>query len=143
MAEAAEPTPRSRNLAALLLSQVSIPVLAIFTALVVSSLVMLVSGTDPIKAYQALGEGAFGTRVAVIETLIKATPFILAGLGIALAFRGGLFNIGMEGQLFVGSVCAVVIGYSFELPTGIHLIVALVGAAVGGALWAAIPGYLK
>jgi simple sugar transport system permease protein len=143
MADAAQPTPRSRNLAGLLFGQISIPILAIFTAMVVSSLVMVVSGTNPIEAYLALGEGAFGTRTAVIETLIKATPFILAGLGIALAFRGGLFNIGMEGQLFVGSVFAVVIGYSFELPAGIHLIVALMGGMVGGALWAAIPGYLK
>lgn len=143
MTEASEAAPRSRNLAGLILGRISIPLLAIFTALLISGLVMIVSGTNPIEAYLALGEGAFGTQVAIVETLIKATPFILAGLGIALAFRGGLFNIGMEGQLFVGSVAAVWIGYSIELPPVIHLIVALLGGMVGGALWAAIPGYLK
>jgi len=143
MTEPSEAAPRSRNLPGLILSRISIPLLAIFTALLLSSLVMIVSGTNPIEAYLALAEGAFGTQVAIVETLIKATPFILAGLGIALAFRGGLFNIGMEGQLFVGSVAAVLIGYSIELPPVIHLIVALLAGMVGGALWAAIPGYLK
>jgi len=143
MTEASEAAPRSRNLVGLILGRISIPLLAIFTALLLSSLVMIVAGTNPIKAYLALAEGAFGTQVAIVETLIKATPFILAGLGIALAFRGGLFNIGMEGQLFVGSVAAVLIGYSIELPPVIHLIVALLAGMLGGALWAAIPGYLK
>lgn len=143
MTEASEAAPRSRNLPGLILGRISIPLLAIFTALLLSSLVMIVSGANPIEAYLALAEGAFGTQVAIVETLIKATPFILAGLGIALAFRGGLFNIGMEGQLFVGSVAAVLIGYSIELPPVIHLSLALLAGMIGGALWAAIPGYLK
>lgn len=117
--------------------------LAIITALVVSSGAMLASGTNPIEAYLALGEGAFGTQDAIIETLIKTTPFVLAGLGIALAFRGGLFNIGVQGQLFVGSVCTVVVGYSIDLPAILHIPLALLAGMVGGALWAAIPGYLK
>jgi simple sugar transport system permease protein len=104
---------------------------------------MLIAGTNPIRAYLALWEGALGSQQAIIETLIKATPFILAGLGLALAFRGGLFNIGMEGQLFVGSIVAVLIGYSFELPGIIHIPLALLGGTLGGALWAAGPGYLK
>ncbi len=104
---------------------------------------MVLSGTDPIKAYLALAEGAFGSQVARVETLIKATPFLLAGLAIALAFRGGLFNIGVEGQLFVGSAVTVFIGYSVELPAAIHIPLALLGGMIGGALWAAIPGFLK
>jgi ABC-type uncharacterized transport system permease subunit len=103
MSEKSQATQASRNIVGYLLGRVSIPFLAIFTAMIISSLVMWVAGTNPIKAYLALGEGAFGTQKAIIETLIKATPFILAGLGLALAFRGGLFNIGMEGQLFAGS----------------------------------------
>lgn len=127
----------------LILSRAAIPALAIFTAVIVSSGVMYLAGTNPVLAYRSLGEGAFGTQKAIIETLIKATPFILMGLGIALAFRGGLFNIGMEGQLFVGSAVAVIIGYSVELPAIIHLPLALLGGMLGGAIWAAIPGYLK
>lgn len=143
MSEKSQATKASRNIVGYILGRVSIPFLAIFTAMIISSLVMWVAGTNPIKAYFALGEGAFGTQKAIIETLIKATPFILAGLGIALAFRGGLFNIGMEGQLFAGSAVAVFIGYSVELPAIIHLPLALLGGMLGGALWAAIPGYLK
>lgn len=121
----------------------AIPVLAIFTALVVSSVAMLSSGTNPIEAYLALGEGAFGSQVALVETAIKTAPFILAGLGIALAFRGGLFNIGVQGQLFMGSLFSVWVGYSVELPAILHIPLALLAGMIGGALWAAIPGILK
>ncbi len=126
-----------------MLAKAAIPLLAILTALVMSSVAMLFSGTNPLQAYLALGEGAFGSQAAIIETLIKTAPFILAGLGIALAFRGGLFNIGVQGQLFVGSVCAVFVGYAVELPAVLHLPLALLAGMLGGGLWAAIPGYLK
>jgi simple sugar transport system permease protein len=143
MSDASEVIQPSRNIVGSILGRISIPVLAIVTALVVSSLAMLASGTNPIEAYLALAEGAVGTQKAIIETIIKATPFILAGIGIALAFRGGLFNIGMEGQLFVGSAFSVIVGYSVELPAIIHIPLALLAGMLGGALWAAIPGYLK
>lgn len=126
-----------------MLGQLALPLLAILTALVVSAFIIVLEGTNPIVAYLALAEGALGSQVAIVETLIKATPFILVGLGIALAFRGGLFNIGVEGQLFVGSIVTAYIGFSFELPRIIHIPFALLGGIVGGALWAAIPGYLK
>ena len=126
-----------------LVTRAAIPLLAIFTALMVSAGVLLLQGTSPIKAYLALGEGAFGSQTAIIETLIKTTPFILAGLGIALAFRGGLFNIGVQGQLFMGSIFTVVVGFTIEAPPIIHIPLALVAGMVGGGLWAAIPGYLK
>jgi len=137
-----EKTSASSNRKALL-RQIALPLLALFTALLVSSIPIAMTGTSPLEAYSALGEGAFGTQVANVETLIKATPFILVGLGIALAFRGGLFNIGVEGQLFVGSAITAIIGYSVELPKLIHIPLALLGGVLGGAIWAAIPGYLK
>ena len=137
----ADRTRRSRW--RVLLGRAAIPLLAIFTALLVSAGVLLLQGTNPIQAYLALGEGAFGSRTALIETLIKSAPFILAGLGIALAFRGGLFNIGVQGQLFMGSIFAVWVGYSVELPAVLHIPLALLAGMVGGGLWAAIPGYLK
>jgi len=140
---AAEPKTTETSRIGIILGQLAIPLLAIFTALVISSLAIVLAGASPAKAYLALAEGAFGSRVAIVETLIKATPFALVGLGIALAFRGGLFNIGVEGQLFVGSAVAVIIGYSFHLPAFIHLPLALLGGMLGGALWAAIPGFLK
>ena len=127
----------------LLIGQLTIPVLAIFTALLLASVVIIIAGSNPVVAYLSLAEGAFGSQVALIETLIKATPFILVGLGIAVAFRGGLFNIGVEGQLFAGSAAAVVIGYSFDLPLLLHLPLALLGGMAAGAIWGAIPGILK
>ena len=125
------------------LGQLAVPLLAIFTAMLISSLIILISGADPLRAFAALTEGAIGSQVAIVETLIKATPFLLVGLGIAVAFRGGLFYIGVEGQLFVGSAVAVIIGYSIQLPAIIHLPLVLLGGMLGGALWAGIAGILK
>ncbi len=78
------------------------------------------------------------------ESLVATTPFIFAGLGVALGFKAGLFNIGVEGQLFIGAIFAAYIGYAFTgLPFIIHLPLAFFGGAVGGALWGFIPGWLK
>jgi len=88
------------------LASTVIPLLAIVTALLLAGAVLVVTKINPIEAYLALLEGAFGTRDAVVITLIKTTPFVFVSLGLAIAFRGGLFNIGAEGQLFVGSILA-------------------------------------
>ena len=80
---------------------------------------------------------------AITESLTAASPYILTGLGVAVGFKCGLFNIGVEGQFLIGSLVAAWVGYTFHLPWYIHLPLALVGGILGGALWAAIPGYLK
>jgi len=78
------------------------------------------------------------------ESLVLSTPYILAGLGVALGFRGGLFNIGAEGQLFVGGLAAVYVGYSLPgLPAYVHLPLAILAGVLASGLWGAIPGYLK
>ncbi|MGB1250206.1 MAG: ABC transporter permease [Candidatus Promineifilaceae bacterium] len=78
------------------------------------------------------------------ESLIATTPFIFAGLAVALGFKSGLFNIGVEGQLFIGAICAAFVGYYFtNLPRIIHLPLALLAGAVGGGAWGFIPGILK
>ncbi|MGH2582308.1 MAG: ABC transporter permease [Anaerolineales bacterium] len=80
----------------------------------------------------------------ILESLVKSVPYIYAGLAVALGFRAGLFNIGAEGQLFVGAIFAVVAGYSLTgLPAIIHIPLALLAGALGGALWGFIPGFLK
>lgn len=76
------------------------------------------------------------------ETLTNSVPLILAGLGMAVAFRAGLFNIGGQGQVVLGAIVSSFIGFAFNLP-GIHMVLAVLGAAVGGAAWAAIAGVLK
>ncbi|MBN1284463.1 MAG: ABC transporter permease [Anaerolineae bacterium] len=123
--------------------RVFISILSIVLSLVIGGAIIALSGGDPIDGYLGLWRGAFGKEKAVVETIVKTTPFIFAGLAVAVGFRGGLFNIGVEGQLFVGSICALIAGYAVELPPGIHAAFALLMGALGGAVWAAIPGYLK
>jgi general nucleoside transport system permease protein len=77
------------------------------------------------------------------ETLLNATPLILAGLAVGLAFRTGLFNIGVQGQLIMGVIFAGYVGFAWHLPVGVHLAVALVAGMLGGALWAGLAGWLK
>jgi simple sugar transport system permease protein len=80
----------------------------------------------------------------ITESLTAVTPYIFAGLAVALGFRCGLFNIGAEGQFGIGALCSAFVGYSIKgLPWFIHLPLALLAGAAGGAIWGAIPGYLK
>lgn len=125
------------------LASLGTPLLAIFTALIVASGVIFLAGSNPIQAYLALLAGAFGGIDSLSVTIIKSTPLLITGLGVAIAFRGGLFNIGVEGQLFVGSITAVIVGTALHAPTYIHLPLTLLVSALAGALWAAIPGFLK
>lgn len=124
------------------------PFLAVFTALVLGGLIILAAGGDPITAYRGLYEGAFGSLNALSETTVWATPYIFAGLAVALAFKGGLFNIGAEGQLALGAVASAWMGYGLlergiELPTLLHLPLAIGAGMLAGAIWGAIPGWLK
>lgn len=120
------------------------PVVAIILALLVGSIIILVSGNDPIQAYSALYRGAFGDITAVAETLERAVPLIFTGLAVAFAFRCGLFNIGAEGQLYMGAFAAALVGFKVEnLPPVIHIPLAILAAAVVAGIWASIPGYLK
>ena len=95
------------------------------------------------SSYAALVRGSVGSPSAIGTTLVRAAPLICAGLGVTLAFRAGLFNIGAQGQLIVGALVAGYIGFSWDLPAGIHLLVALVAGIAGGAAWGAIAGVLK
>ncbi|HET6533205.1 MAG TPA: ABC transporter permease [Actinoplanes sp.] len=79
----------------------------------------------------------------ISETLTYAAPLVFTGLSVALAFRGGLFNIGGQGQAIIGCITAAVAGFAVDLPLGIHLLVALLAGLLGGALWGFIPGILK
>jgi ABC-type uncharacterized transport system permease subunit len=120
-----------------------IPVISIILGLLVGALVMLFSGYDPVQGYIALFNGIFGDIYSIGETIRQISPYILAGLAVAFAFRTGLFNIGVEGQLIVGWFAAAYVGAAFELPKIIHLPFAILAAAVAGALWGLVPGILK
>ena len=120
-----------------------VPIISIILGLVVGAAVMWFSGYDPVAGYTALWRGIFGDMYSIGETIRQISPYILAGLAVAFAFRTGLFNIGVEGQLIVGWFAAAYVGMAFELPTFIHLPLALLAAALAGALWGLVPGILK
>jgi simple sugar transport system permease protein len=135
-------------------SVVALPVIAILLSLLVGSVIIiasevLVSGREldlllPIKAYVALIQGALGSETAMINTIAATTPLVLGGLSVALGFRAGLFNIGAQGQFWMGIVGAVWVGVALRGDAPIVAIpLALLGGLAAGALWGFIPGILK
>jgi simple sugar transport system permease protein len=125
---------------------VVVPILAVVIALVLGGIVMLATGVSIGSigtAFVALFTGSLGSIPALSETLTAAAPLTLAGLGLALGFRAGLFNIGAEGQLILGGMAAVAVGALMDAPIYIHLPLALLAGMLVGALWAAIAGWLK
>jgi general nucleoside transport system permease protein len=140
---------RARQLFRSALDAALVPLLAIFTALVIGGVIIALAGGNPLQAYVGLFQGAFGSPKALSETAVWATPYIFAGLAVALAFKGGLFNIGVEGQLALGAVAAAWVGYALPgllgitIPAIIHIPLAIGIGILFGAIWAAIPGALK
>jgi simple sugar transport system permease protein len=124
-------------------SSALVPIFAVFTALFVGAVLIGITGGDWVAAYVGLWEGAFGSPRAIADTVIRSTPFIICGLAVALAFKGGLFNIGAEGQLYAGSVACVVVGTTLSMPPIFHIPLTLLAGMLGGAAWAAIAGFLK
>ena len=144
MANTSGTPTRSERLLRALGRPLVIPALALVTALLSGAMIMLLSGDNPVAAYRGLLEGAFGGALAISRTLRSATPLLLTGLSVAFAFKAGLFNIGASGQLLMGSISSAAVAILGEgLPAAIHLPLALLAGALGGALWGAIPGLLK
>ncbi|EDX87176.1 amino acid or sugar ABC transport system, permease protein, putative [Synechococcus sp. PCC 7335] len=120
------------------------PVVAVLAALLVGALLMLVAGASPIAAYSALFRQALTTYFGFADTLTKTTPLLLASLGVLVALRAGQFNLGAEGQLYMGGLGSLLVGLAFpDWPIWIHLPLALLGGFSFGAAWSAIAGYLK
>ena len=139
-----------------------IPLLAVFTALLIGAFIIAVTdvdtlplwGSDPgeafrltfsgiYDAFKALFVGSLGSPRAISETLFAATPLILAGLAVAVGFQAGLFNIGVQGQMLIGGMAGLWVGFSIDVPMILHIPLALIAAIIGGALWGAIAGFLK
>jgi simple sugar transport system permease protein len=143
-------------------SALLVPVLAVFTALVISGFIIALSDVDTLRlwgsdpgqafsdtidtvfgAFKALFVGSLGSINAISETLFAATPLIFAGLAVAVGFQAGLFNIGAEGQIIIGGMTALYVGFTFDLPGIILIPMCLIGAMLGGGAWAGIAGLLK
>jgi len=125
-----------------------IPILSLLLALIVGGILLKAVKADPIKTYKAMALGAFGTRYAISETLVKAIPLMLCGLAVSMAFRMLFWNIGAEGQLAMGGIAAAGVAL-FVTPrltnAPVWLVLLLIAAAgfVAGALWGLIPALLK
>jgi general nucleoside transport system permease protein len=160
-----EPTPGVAAVMQSWLPTVRVTLLSIVLALLVGAVLIVVSDDevlskfgyffdDPTDApaaainavadtYWALLEGAFGSTGAIQSTLERAAPLTCAGLGITLAFRVGLFNIGANGQLIAGATAAAYVGFTWDLPSGVLLFVAVMAGLLAGAIWGGVVGLLK
>ncbi len=130
-----------------LLGLLGMTLLALFTAFALGALIIwAASGSLETvgQAYSGLVDGALFKRRGLSESLIATTPYIFTSLAVALGFKAGMFNIGVEGQFYIGALAGVWAGYALTgLPAIVHLPLALGMAALAGAIWAGIPGYLK
>ena len=121
-----------------------LPLFATLAALLVGAVMLLILDVNPIIAYGALINGAFGSTNALAETLVKATPLLLVGVGICIAYRGNVINIGGEGQMIVGAIVSTWFGLQFtELPGWLMIAIAMLLGGLAGAVWGGIPGVLK
>ncbi|HEY6041274.1 MAG TPA: ABC transporter permease, partial [Anaerolineae bacterium] len=126
------------------LSAVLIPLGAGLVALLIGAVILLLLGANPIDAYASMVSGSFGSLNAFADTLVKAGPLLFVGIGTCIAFRCGVINIGGEGQIVMGGICATLVALSFkDLPGLVLLPLGLLAGFLGGATWAAIAGVLK
>ena len=118
---------------------------AILAALLVGSVLILLGESNPIEAYTALFSGAFFEYYGFATTLVKMSPMLLAGLAVAVPLRAGQFNIGAEGQIYLGALFATWAALYLPevLPGWLHIIICSLAGMIGGGLWGLIPGYLK
>ncbi len=149
-----EPTPPTRTTARRILSRVGkglqIPILAIFTSLILAGIAIVLTAQTPAIGWQKVLDGYWGIVDGALlrgsgrtNTLVAMTPLILTGLAVALPFRAGLFNIGAEGQFVMGALVGTLTGIYLNLPPVILTVVVLLAGFVGGAFWGFIPGFLR
>lgn len=118
--------------------------LAFVLVILVLALIIALSGRSPILAFQSIIQGAFGTKNSIAETMIKAVPLLLAGLGLTICYRTGLSSIGSEGQIVIGGLMATVFGvYAGGLPRLVLIPLCLIAGAIGGGIWSGIAGFFK
>lgn len=134
---------RSEKWAKFLKRPITSTLIAILCGFVVACIVLALSGFNAIDAMNALGSGIFGKPKYMLDVLMKSTPIIITGISVAFAFRTGLFNIGAEGQYIMGSLAAVVVGISLNLPPIIQVPIIILSGMLAGAVWGAIVGFLK
>lgn len=119
-------------------------VFGIVLGLIASAVLIAISGVNPILAYGALIRGAFGNAQALSNVLVRASPLLLGGIGVSLGIKAGVWNIGMEGYMYLGAIGASMVGIlELGLPPFLHILICFLCAAAFSAVWGLIPGYLK
>jgi simple sugar transport system permease protein len=122
----------------------SVPILAVVGALVIGTIMLVALGADPVKGFSKLLSGAFGSTSALTETALKATPLLFVGVGITIAFRANVINIGGEGQMVAGGLLSTIVALNApDMGPFVMIPLVLLAGLLGGAIWGAIPGALK
>lgn len=121
------------------------PLIAIIMAMIVSAGLISLVGASPLEAYAALLIGSVGSYQAMSNTLVRASPLILSALGVTLGMKVGLFNIGGEGQMYLGAIGATMVALliPFPLPAWLHIAIVLLAGLLGGMMWGVVPALLK
>lgn len=125
------------------IKQFVVAVLTIVLALLVGAILVKVSGNDPMEAYTTLFRGAFGSKARISEVFVKMIPLSLMALGVSIAYKAQLWNIGANGQLTIGAILAILPGIYLGLPAFILIPLSMILAAVGGGLWCGLAAWLK
>lgn len=131
-------SPRAARLRA-----AGVSVLGVLLAFVAGGILVLIAGGNPVPAFRSMFSGSLGSPFAIGELLTQAVPLIIIGLGLALAFRGRVYNIGAEGQLFIGALCGGTILLEVHTSSELLLALSMAAAVVGGTLWGLIVGVLR
>ena len=118
-------------------------IIAVGIALAMGAVVILAVNESPWRVLITLVDGAFGSPERIAGTLLQMTPILVCGIAACISLRGGLFNIGIEGQLFVGGFAATWVGFSFALPPFLHVLFGLAFAALAGVMWIAVPAFFR
>lgn len=118
-------------------------VMAAIIVLVVGAIIIFSQGNSPTEAFKALIVGSFGSLSAIGSTIRWSTPSIITGIAAVIAFKSGIWNVGIEGQMYFGAFAAAIVGYQFLLPKGFHIIACILIAGISGMLFALIPAILK
>ncbi|GAA2813878.1 ABC transporter permease [Aminobacter anthyllidis] len=116
---------------------------AVLIALAMGAVIIMLIDESPIKVFMTLMRGAFGDQAKIAGTLLQTTPILICGIAACIGLRGGMFNVGIEGQLFLGGFAAAWVGFAMPLPPGLHVVVAMAVAVIAGAAWVSIPAFFR
>ncbi|PWK64345.1 ABC transporter permease [Aminobacter sp. AP02] len=118
-------------------------IVAVVIALAIGAVIIMLIDESPTKVFMTLMRGAFGDQAKIAGTLLQTTPILICGIAACIGLRGGMFNVGIEGQLFLGGFAAAWVGFAMPLPPGLHVVVAMTVAVIAGAAWVSIPAFFR